>query len=170
MLSCVQLFSTQWTAARQTFLAFTISQGLLKLISVESVIPSNHLILSSPSPPALYLSQHQGPFQRVSSSHHVIKVLELQHSVYLFISSSQFICPPFSPFLTIFFFLYLWVYFCFVNTFICIWFFFLTSKGYYMIFVFLCLTSLSMKISRSCKNICFFKLRYSICIHLLGLP
>ena len=47
-------------------------------------MPSNHLILSSPSPPALNLSQHQGLFQWVSSSHQVAKVLEfqLQHQSY----------------------------------------------------------------------------------------
>ena len=44
-LSCVRLFVTSWTAASQDSLSFTISQGLLKLISIESVIPSNHLIL-----------------------------------------------------------------------------------------------------------------------------
>ena len=39
------------------------SQSLLKLMSMESVMPSNHLILSSsPSPPAFNLSQHQGLF------------------------------------------------------------------------------------------------------------
>ena len=43
--SCVQLFVTPWTAARQTSLSFTISQGLPKLMSIESVMPSNHLIL-----------------------------------------------------------------------------------------------------------------------------
>ena len=41
----VWLFATPWTAARQASLSFTISQSLLKLISVESVMPSNHLIL-----------------------------------------------------------------------------------------------------------------------------
>ena len=41
-------------------------------------MPFNHLVLSSPSPPALHLSQHQGLFQRVSSSHQVAKVLEFQ--------------------------------------------------------------------------------------------
>ena len=40
-----QLFVIPWTTARQAFLSFTISQSLLKLISIESVIPSNHLIL-----------------------------------------------------------------------------------------------------------------------------
>ena len=36
---------TPWTAAHQAFLSFTISQSLLKLMSIESVMPSNHLIL-----------------------------------------------------------------------------------------------------------------------------
>ena len=43
-----------------------------------SVMPSNHLILSSASPPTFSLSQHQGLFQWVGSSHQVAKVLELQ--------------------------------------------------------------------------------------------
>ena len=44
-LSCVQLFAIPQTAARQASLFFTISQSLLKLMSVELVMPSNHLIL-----------------------------------------------------------------------------------------------------------------------------
>ena len=44
-LSCVQLFATPWTAARQASLSITNSQSLLKLMSIELVIPSNHLIL-----------------------------------------------------------------------------------------------------------------------------
>ena len=47
-LSCVQLFATPWTAARQAFLSFTISRSLLKLMSIESGMPSNHLILCRP--------------------------------------------------------------------------------------------------------------------------
>ena len=47
-LSSVWLFATPWTAAFQVPLSFTISQSLLKLISIESVIPSNHLIFSHP--------------------------------------------------------------------------------------------------------------------------
>ena len=47
-LSHVQLFVTPWTAARQAFLFFTISWSLLKLMSIESMIPSNHLILCHP--------------------------------------------------------------------------------------------------------------------------
>ena len=44
-LSCVQLFGTPWTAACQAPLSFTISQSLPKFMSIESVMPSNHLIL-----------------------------------------------------------------------------------------------------------------------------
>ena len=44
LLSCVRLFATPWTAARQVSLSFTISWILLKLMSIESVRPSNRLI------------------------------------------------------------------------------------------------------------------------------
>ena len=47
-LSCVWLFATPWIAARQTSLSIINSQSLLKLMSIESVIPSNHLILCRP--------------------------------------------------------------------------------------------------------------------------
>ena len=46
MLSPVRLFETPWTAARQASLSITNSWSLLKLMSIESVMPSNHLILS----------------------------------------------------------------------------------------------------------------------------
>ena len=65
-------------AARQASLSITNSWILLKLMSIKSVMPSNHLIPSSPSPPALNLSQHQGLFKWVSSSHQVAKVVEFQ--------------------------------------------------------------------------------------------
>ena len=59
-----------WTAARQASLSITNSRSLLKLMSIESVIPSNQFHpLSSPCPPAFKLSQHQGLFQWLSSSH-----------------------------------------------------------------------------------------------------
>ena len=75
LLSCIQLLATPWTTACQASLSFTIFQSLLKLISIESVMPSNHLIpLSPPSPPAFNLSQHQGLFQSVGSSPQVAKV------------------------------------------------------------------------------------------------
>ena len=44
-LSSVWLFATPWTAACQAFLSFTVSQSLLKLMFIESVMPSNHLVL-----------------------------------------------------------------------------------------------------------------------------
>ena len=47
-LSHVQLFVTPWTAARQASLAITKSQSLLKFMSIEPVMPSNHLILCRP--------------------------------------------------------------------------------------------------------------------------
>ena len=47
-LSHVQFFATPWTAARQASLSFTISWSLLKLMSIESVMPSSHLILCRP--------------------------------------------------------------------------------------------------------------------------
>ena len=48
LLSHVRLFETQWTAACQAFLSIANSQSLLKLMSIESVMPSNHLILCHP--------------------------------------------------------------------------------------------------------------------------
>ena len=47
-LNCVWLFVTSWTIARQASLSITNFQSLLKLMSIESVMPSNHLILSRP--------------------------------------------------------------------------------------------------------------------------
>ena len=47
-LSCVQLYATPWIAARQASLPITNSRSLLKLMSIESVMPSSHLILCLP--------------------------------------------------------------------------------------------------------------------------
>ena len=47
-LSCVRLFVTPWSAARQASLSITNSRSLLKLMSIESVMPFNHLILCRP--------------------------------------------------------------------------------------------------------------------------
>ena len=131
-LSHVPLFATPWTPVCQASLSFTISRSLLKLMSMELVMPSQHLIVhwpllilpsifpntrvfsnestlcdpmdcsmpgssilhylqefaqthvhwvgdtNQPSHPALNLSQHQGLFQWVGSSHQMAKVLELQ--------------------------------------------------------------------------------------------
>ena len=48
LLRSVQLFAAPWTAASQAFLSFTIFKSLLKLMSIESVMPYNHLILCYP--------------------------------------------------------------------------------------------------------------------------
>ena len=48
LLSPAQLFVTSWTAAHQASLSFTISQSLLKLMSIGSVMPANYLILCHP--------------------------------------------------------------------------------------------------------------------------
>ena len=76
----------------------TQSQTRLKWLSSssmsnKSVMPSNHLIPSSPFPPAFNLSQHQGLFQWISSSHQVAKVLEfqLQHQSFQWIFRTDFL-------------------------------------------------------------------------------
>ena len=78
LLSRVWLFVTPWTAARQASLSITNSWSPPKPMSI-AIQSSHHM--SSPSPPALNLSQHQGLFKWISSSHQVAKVLEflLQH-------------------------------------------------------------------------------------------
>ena len=48
LLSCVRLFATPWTTALQASMPFTISQSLLKLMSIGSVMPSNHLVSCHP--------------------------------------------------------------------------------------------------------------------------
>ena len=57
-LSLVQLFAAPWTAAHQASLSITNSRSLLKFMSIESVIPSNHLILCCPLllPPSIFPS------------------------------------------------------------------------------------------------------------------
>ena len=62
----------------QSSLSFTISTRLLKLMSIESVIPSSRIMLLPFSPLALHLSQNQSLFQWAGSSHKVVRVLELQ--------------------------------------------------------------------------------------------
>ena len=80
LLSHVRLSETPWTAAHQTSLSITNSRSSLKLTCIESVMPSNHLILLSPSSLAFNFSQHQGLFKWVSSWHQVAKVLEFLDS------------------------------------------------------------------------------------------
>ena len=82
LLSCsVVTLCNPTAAAQQASLSFTISWSLLKLMPIELVRPSNHLILCHWWPLALSLSQHQELFQWVSSSHKEAKVLELQFRI-----------------------------------------------------------------------------------------
>ena len=67
LLSHVQLFVTPWTAALQASPSFTISWSLLKLMSIELEMTSNHLILSPPSPPALKYFSHEIPVNTITS-------------------------------------------------------------------------------------------------------
>ena len=64
-------FAISWTAARQASLSITISQSLLKLMSIESVMPSNHLILHHP----LLLLPSNFPTIRVFSNESVLRIM-----------------------------------------------------------------------------------------------
>ena len=57
-LSLIQLFATPWTAAHQASLSITNSRSLLRLLSIKSVMPSDHLILCCPLllPPSIFPS------------------------------------------------------------------------------------------------------------------
>ena len=68
-LSRVCLFAAPWTAARQASLSFTVSQSLLKLMSIESVMPSNHLILCRPLPLPPSIFPSIGVFSSESAFH-----------------------------------------------------------------------------------------------------
>ena len=70
-------------------------------MSIESVMPSNHLILSSPSPPALNFCQHQGLFQWVSSLHEVATILQLQHESFQWIFRIDFLMIDWFDFLVV---------------------------------------------------------------------
>ena len=70
LLSCVWLFATPWTAARQASLSITNSQSLLKLMSIKSVMPSNHFILCPP----LLLLPSIFPSIRVFSNESVLHI------------------------------------------------------------------------------------------------
>ena len=69
---CVQLFVTPWTAARQASLSFTISQGLLRLMSIKSVMPSNFLIRCWPlsSYPQSFPPSGSFPVSQLFTSYH----------------------------------------------------------------------------------------------------
>ena len=104
-LSRVQLFATPWTVAHQASLSIhqlpELAQTHVHRVS-DAIQPSHPL--SSPSPPAFSLSQHQSLFHWVSSLHQVAKVLELQlqHPSFQGIFRTDFLSnglvwPPCSP-------------------------------------------------------------------------
>ena len=74
-LSCVQLFAAAWTARCQAFLSITSSQSLLRLMSIESVMPSNHSILCCP----LLLLPLIFPSIRVFPNESVLHIREPQY-------------------------------------------------------------------------------------------
>ena len=70
LLSHVRLFATPWTAAHQASLSFAVSQSLLKLMSFESVMPFNHLVLCCPLlllPSVLYLPWYRWALSSISA-------------------------------------------------------------------------------------------------------
>ena len=71
-------FATPWTAARQAYLPITNSWSLFKLMSIESVMPSNHLILCRPLLLPPLISPLITVFSSECSLHQVAKVLEFQ--------------------------------------------------------------------------------------------
>ena len=79
-LSRVRLFETPWTAARQASLSITNSQSLFKLMSIASVMPSNHLIFSHPLllPPSIF------PSIRVFSNESILCIRWPKHWSYSF--------------------------------------------------------------------------------------
>ena len=87
----VQFFLTPWTAARQASLSINNSRSLLKLMSIESVMPSKHLILCHPLLllPSIFPSIMV--FSNESALHQVAKVLELQHLSFQWIFMVDFL-------------------------------------------------------------------------------
>ena len=92
-LSLEQLFATPWTAACQASLSITNTQSLLRFMSIESIMPSNHLILCSP----LLLLPSNFTSIRVFSSESVLQIRWLKHWSFSFnISPSNEYSEPIS--------------------------------------------------------------------------
>jgi len=105
-LSCVWLFVTPWTAARQASLSITSSQNLIRPMSIKSVMPSNHLILCRP----LLLLPSIPPSIRAFSSEAALRIrwpfcfLNFLHALtillpFIFLKKISLPFPPFSRFL-----------------------------------------------------------------------
>ena len=109
------VFATPWTAAHQASLSFTISRSLLKLMSIESVMPSNHLIFCCPL--LLLLSV----FLSISKS----SPMHFKNPIWVItFSSSDSISPSFKLFyisiITYFYYFMPPIYFCIVLCLLCI--------------------------------------------------
>ena len=89
--SIAKLYPTCDPMNCQASLSFTLSWSLLRFMFIDSVTLSNRLILLPSSPPAFNLSQQQGLFQWVGSSHQVSEVLELQHQLFQWIFRVDFL-------------------------------------------------------------------------------
>ena len=85
-LSRVQLFATPWTATRQASLSLTISWSFLKLTSIESVMPSNHLILCCP----LLFLPSIFPSIRVFSNESVLRIRWSKYWGFSFSPSNEY--------------------------------------------------------------------------------
>ena len=86
LLNCVCLFLTPWTEARQASLSFTVSRSLLKLMSIELVMPSNHLILCRP----LLLLPSIGPSIRIFSSESALHIRRPKYWNFIISSSNEY--------------------------------------------------------------------------------
>ena len=100
-LSCVRLFATPWIAARQASLSITNSWSPPKPMSIESIMPSNHLILCHAL--LLLLSifpSIRGLFQWVGSSHWVAKILALWPDIMVHLGAFTSVLSPAFPLLS----------------------------------------------------------------------
>ena len=92
-LSCVQLFATPWTAARQASLSITNSQSLPKHMSMESVMPSSHLILCHPllSCPQSLPASGSFPMSQLLASGGQVLEFQLQHQSFQWTPRTDFL-------------------------------------------------------------------------------
>ena len=86
LLSCVQLFATPWTAAHQASMSFTISQSLLKVMSIELVVAYSHLIFCCP----LLLLTSIFPSIRVFSNESALLIRWPMHWSFSISSSNEY--------------------------------------------------------------------------------
>ena len=93
LLSCVPLFAIPWTAACQPSLSITNFQNLLKLMSIESVMPSNHLVLCGP----LLLLPSIFPSIRVFSNESVLHIRWPKYWSFIFTSVLPMNSQDWSP-------------------------------------------------------------------------